>query len=154
MISSGSSAVSNRPLKKSSAAIRRLLVMIVAPRPEHGRRIVGVRIVVGERAADRAAMAHRRIADHAGELGQRRQRLLDRLRVRHLDVARRCAPITIERPFTSMPREPSIRPMIDERGRLRQPQLHRRQQRMAAGQELGLRSLASRLTACRTEVGR
>jgi hypothetical protein len=34
MISSGSSAVSNRPLKKSSAAIRRLLVMMVAPSPK------------------------------------------------------------------------------------------------------------------------
>ena len=68
MISSSSSAVSNRPLKKSSAAMRRLLVMMVAPSPRHAGRIIGVRIVVGDRAADRAAMAHRRIADQAGEM--------------------------------------------------------------------------------------
>ncbi len=68
MISSGSSAVSNRPLKNSSAAILRLEVMIGRAEAERRRRIVGVRIVVGDRAADGAAVAHRRIADHAGEL--------------------------------------------------------------------------------------
>ena len=72
MISPSSSAVANRPLKKSSAAILRLLVTIVAPsasrRPDSRRRIV-----VGDRAADGAAIAHVRIADELGELGTGRE---------------------------------------------------------------------------------
>jgi len=35
MISDGSSAVENMPVKKSSALMRRLLVMMVAPSPRH-----------------------------------------------------------------------------------------------------------------------
>ena len=60
MISSGASAVSNMPLKKSSAAILRLLVITVALSAEHRRRIIGGGIVVGDRAADGAAVAHLR----------------------------------------------------------------------------------------------
>ena len=63
MISSAASAVSYMPLKKSSAAIVRLLVRTVASSAEHRRRIVGGGIVVGERAADRAAVAHLPVAD-------------------------------------------------------------------------------------------
>ena len=88
MISSGSSAVSNRPLKNSSAAMRRLLVMMVAPRPRSAGRVVGVGIVVGDRAADGAAMADCGIADRAGEVGQGRDVLLDHRRVRDVDVRR------------------------------------------------------------------
>ena len=40
------------------------------------RRIVRGRIIVGDRAADGAAMAHRGIADQRGEIGQRGNRLL------------------------------------------------------------------------------
>ena len=44
---------------------------------QHGRRIIRGRIVVGERAADGALVAHRGIADQAGQFGQRRDRLAD-----------------------------------------------------------------------------
>ena len=54
---------------------------------ERGRRIVGGRIVVGERAADRAAVAHMRVADAAGELGERRDRALHDRALADLDVA-------------------------------------------------------------------
>ena len=54
---------------------------------EAGGRIIGVRIVIGDRAADGAAMAHRRIADHAGELGQHRDRLLHHRRSVHFVMA-------------------------------------------------------------------
>ena len=64
------------PLKKSSAAILRWLVCTVAFRPTHRGRVVGGRIVVGDRAADRAAVAHLRVADVLGELRERRDRLL------------------------------------------------------------------------------
>ena len=59
------------PVKKASAGIVRLLVVTVAAEPEHGCRIVRRRIVVGDRTADRAAIAHLRIADAAGQIRQR-----------------------------------------------------------------------------------
>ena len=46
---------------------------------QHGGRIIGGGIVVGERAADGAHLAHGRIADHAGKRGERRDGLLHRL---------------------------------------------------------------------------
>ena len=99
MISSGSSAVSNRPLKNSSATILRLVVTMVAPSAEAGGRIIRVGIVVGDRAADGAAVAHRRIADHRGELGERRDRLLHHRRMSRRRHGGSCAPITMLRPL-------------------------------------------------------
>ena len=139
MISSGSSAVSNRPLKKSSAAILRLLVMMVAPSAEHGGRIVGGGIVVGDRAADRAAVAHRRIADHAGELGERRDRLLHHRRIRDLGMARHRADRRASGPCSSMPDRPSTLAEVDEVGRLTRAAASSSGQRLAAGEELRLR---------------
>ena len=52
------------------------------------RRIIGGRIVIGDRAADRAAIAHRRIADALGERGQGGNRLMDRGAGRDLGMAR------------------------------------------------------------------
>ena len=58
-------------------------------RAERQRRggIVGGRIVVGERAADRAAVAHRGIADAAGERGERRDGGFDDRAVGDVGVA-------------------------------------------------------------------
>ncbi len=72
MISPLPSAVSNCPMKKPSAAMLRLLVTIVAPSACIGRRKIGSRVVVGDRSADRSALTHRRIADQAGEVRNRR----------------------------------------------------------------------------------
>ena len=54
--------------------------------PQHAGRIIGVGVVVGDRAADGAAMAHGGIPDLAGEVGQRRNILLHHRRGRDLDV--------------------------------------------------------------------
>ena len=72
IISPGCSAVSNRPVKKSSAAIVRWSVVTVAPRPSTAGRVVGRRVGVGERAADACPCCAPAVADAAGELGQRR----------------------------------------------------------------------------------
>ncbi len=87
MISAGSSAVENMPVKKSSASMLALVGDDGGAEPEAGGRIVGVRVVVGDRAADGAAVAHRRIADHAGELGDHRHGLLHHRRGVHVDMA-------------------------------------------------------------------
>ena len=139
MISPGSSAVSNRPLKKSSAAIARLLVMMVAPSAERGGRIIGGRVVVGDRAADGAAVAHRRIADHAGELGERRDSACCTTGALATSAWRVMAPIDerIGR-LGSMPARSVDPGEIDDRGGRGQPLLHRRQQRLAAGEQLGV----------------
>ena len=66
-ISSGASAVSRKPSKKSVAAISASTVRALrderAPEREHYCREVGCRIAVGDRAAQRAAVAHLRVAD-------------------------------------------------------------------------------------------
>ena len=111
--------------------------------PEAGRRIVGVRIVVGDRAADGAAMAHRRIADQAGELRERRQVLLHHRRVRDVDMPRHRADRRSSGPSARCRPVPSICDEIDDVVGDGQPQLHGRDQRMAAGEELRL------LDACR-----
>ena len=146
MISSGSSAVSNRPLKKSSARMRRLLVTMVAPSPRTRRRIVGVRIVVGDRAADGAAMAHRRIADQARELGERRDVLLDDRRGRDVDVAGEGA--DDQRAALHLDAgQPLDLGQVDDVLRPREAKLHGRDQRVSAGEELGL--LLTGQKACR-----
>ena len=76
MISPACSAVSYMPLKNSSAAILRLLRGDGRAQAERGRRIIGRRVVVGERAADRSHRAHLAVADHAGERGERGNRSL------------------------------------------------------------------------------
>src|ERR1043166_7557723 len=40
---------------------------------EAGGGVIGVRVVVGNRAAERAHVAHVRVADHFGQLGERRK---------------------------------------------------------------------------------
>ena len=73
----GPSAVSNRPLKKSSALTVRLPLvpgdLDLAAERQQARRQFGRRIGEGDRAAERAAVADRRMADmRHGERDQRR----------------------------------------------------------------------------------
>ena len=107
-------AVAIMPWKKSPAADR-------AARPstdhreariERGqhRRQVGRRIGVRDVAADRAAIAHRGIADMSGRLGQRRHSLAhQRDEASSACVVR--APIRSEPPTTAMPFSSAMRPM-------------------------------------------
>ena len=104
---------------------------------QRGRRVVGIGIVVGERAADRAAMAHRRIADHAGKLRQRRQRSPARPASSRPRRACVMAPMVSERPFISMPVKPSTFGRSTMLLRPGEPKLHRRDERVPAGEELG-----------------
>ena len=76
-----------------------------AERQRRGR-IVGGRIVVGQRAADGAHLAHGRIADRAGELGKRGNRLPDRRRGVDLGMGRGGAD---GRPRRQRRRCPSVR---------------------------------------------
>ena len=78
--SSGASAVSRKPVKKSSAAgISRSPPGPRAtkrrPQRQQRRRQVGRRVAVGDRAADRAPVAHLRVADLARDVGQQRHLL-------------------------------------------------------------------------------
>ena len=154
MISSSSSAVVNRPLKKSSAAMRRLLVMMVAPSPRQRGRIVGVRIVVGDRAADRAAMAHRRIADQAGEMRERRDVLLarpPRSRPRHAASWRRWR---ASGPGISMPVSPSTLRQVDECFGPARRSFMVGISVWPPARSFASSCLPSRLAACRTVAGR
>ena len=138
MISPSSSAVENMPVKKSSAAMRRLLVMIVAPEAEARRRIIGVRIVVGDRAANGAAIANLRIADRGRHRREPRQSLLKHRRIGRVGMTRHGA--DDDRAALLLDTAQALdQRQIDERRRLRQPLLHHRQERMSAGQQLGLR---------------
>ena len=73
-ISSGSIAVSKKPMKNSAAAISRRpagpWTTSVRIQRQHRRRQVGRRVGVGERAADRAAVADLRVADRPAACGE------------------------------------------------------------------------------------
>ena len=86
MISPSFSAVENMPVKNTSAAIRRPRRLHVRVQRQHRRRIIRRRIVVGDRTAERAAMAHGRIADPAGQTGERGDGRLDLVRRRDVGV--------------------------------------------------------------------
>ena len=86
MISPSSSAVVYRPTKKSSAASVRRVRVHRGAQAQHGCRLAGGGVVVGQAAADRAAVAHLAVADAAGQVGQRRDRRLHFVRGRHRRV--------------------------------------------------------------------
>ena len=73
-------------------------VWMVAPSASTAGRIAGRRVVVGERAADRAHVAHHRVADAAGELGERRHGALARRRSTATAACVAIAPIVTPSP--------------------------------------------------------
>ena len=106
MISSGSQRGLEQAREESVGRNLALVGDDVAPSAEHGGRIVRGRIVVGDRAADRAAIAHLRIADAAGE--RRRAREIAALTSAEAATSawRVIAPMV-----TTLPRRPRCRPV-------------------------------------------
>ena len=137
MISSLSSAVVNRPWKNSSGLQAALVGDDGGVEREHRGGIVRGRIVVGERAADGALVAHRGIADQACEFGQRRDRLADDGGGRDVGVAGGRA--DHQRAALHLDGiEPLDMGEVDQMRRAGKPLLHDRQQRVAAGDHLGV----------------
>ena len=107
-------AESKTPWKNSAAGTVRspsgpAIDELRAEREDHGRE-VGRRVAVGERAADRAAMAHLRIADQAGGVRDDRAVLLDQ-RVVRIALYRVSAPIASHSPASRTYESSSRRPM-------------------------------------------
>ncbi len=106
-----------------------------------GGGIIGGGIVVGDGAADGAAVAHMRIADELGHLGKSRNGLLhlggigDLRMFHHGADGDRVAGALDAAKLRDLAE-------IDQVGGACEPQLHGRQQRMPAGEELGVLGLA------------
>ena len=98
---------------------------------------VGRRIGVGDRAADRAAVAHLRIADLAGRVGEQRDVLGQHVGALDVHVPRQRPDGDVVAGVTDVGQvaQPAD---VDQHGRLGQPQPHQRQQAVPAGEELGL----------------
>ena len=107
------------------------------PKRQAGGRIIGGRVVVGHRSADGAAVAHMRIADIAGERGERRNALLHRHAARDLRMGRHRA----DEQGAALALEAlqfGDGAKVDHMGGRGQPLLHRRQQRVPSGKKLGV----------------
>jgi hypothetical protein len=101
------------------------------------RRIVGRGIVVGEGAADRAAVAHLRIADGLGQRGEGGERLLHVLRAGHLGMRRQRADRDLA--ALDLDTDQVLDPaQVDHFGRLGEALLQGRDQRHPAGHQLGV----------------
>ncbi len=114
----------------------RLQVQRRVERLDH-RRQVGAGVGVGEVAADGAAVAHLRIADLGRRLGHDRARLLEHVGRGELGVGGERADAHA-RSRALDAGELLDAADVDQVGGLRQPQLHHRQQAVAAGEELGV----------------
>ncbi len=104
---------------------------------EQRHRQVGGRVRVRERAADGAAVPDLGVADLRGRVGQDRRLRLQQRRSGDLGVPRRRADdhlVALE-PDARQLRHPGD---VDQHGRLGEPDLHHRQQRVAARQQLGV----------------
>ena len=139
--SSGASAVSRKPVKKSSAGISARpsgpRATRVRPEGEHDRGQVGRRVAVGDGAADRAPVPHLRVADLAGGVGQDRHLGAEQVARLEVAVAGEGADGDVVAGVADVGQV--VQPAdVDEHRRRGQPQLHQRQQRVAAGEQLGL----------------
>jgi hypothetical protein len=132
MISPSSSAVENRPLKKSSAAIERLLVLTVAPSETSA---------AGK--SDGAAISHGGVAEHGGEVGDRRDRLLHIGALHDVEIGR--GRLDGERVARGLDADQFLDPAeIDHIGWRCQPLFHHGDQRMTAGKVFRFRALRER----------
>ena len=156
--SSGCRSVSRKPWKKSVAAmVRRSLRSDRGEggaQGQAGRRQVRRRVAVGDRSADGAPVAHLGIADLPGDVGQQRHVTLQHLADLEVPVAGQGAddhPVAVLADVGQIGQPADV----DQHRRRRQAQLHQRQQRVAAGQQLGVFAVStSRPTASSTEVAR
>ena len=140
-ISSGPTADSKKPVKKSSAFTSRgpdgPAIDERHSQRECGGGQVGRRVGVHERAADRAAVADLPVADQAGDMRQQRNAVGEQRGVHDVGVTggRADGDVAVVLADVGQLRDAGD---VDEDGRVRQAQLHHRQQRMAAGEELGV----------------
>ena len=113
-ISSAESDVWRKSTNRSAAAIVRCppgpSTVTVAVEREEDRRQVAVRVGVGDRPADRAAVSHLRVADPGRGLGQTGQPRRDDIRRGHLAWVV-SAPIVIASGVSVMPRSDAIPPI-------------------------------------------
>ena len=109
----------------------------IQDRRAHRGQVLG-RVGLAERAADRPAVAHHRVGDHALGVGEdrvREQRRLEQVPVTgHRADPQLCA---VEGDVAQLVRE---RIDVDQVLRLSEPQLHHRQQAVPAREQPGLRS--------------
>ena len=107
-----------------------------AEQDQHGRQ-VGARVGVGDVAADRAAVADLRVADVAGRFGQHRTVGREHVGRRDVGVGRQRA--DADRAVRLGDALQFVEPAdVDDDGRLREAQLHHRDQAVAAGHQLGV----------------
>ena len=101
---------------------------------EHRGGIARGRIVVGDRAAERAHVAHLAVADALGERGQRRDASAFTSGDDATSAWRVIAPIDEVLAFLADALQLRHAGEVDQRARLRQAQLHRRDEALAAGE--------------------
>ena len=103
---------------------------------QQGAWVAGGRVIVGDRAADRAHCPHLLVADMGGQVGQRRDRCLDFGAVGHIEVAGHRSDhqgIAVAADAAQF----LDRAEVGKLSWIRQAQLHRGEQRLAAGQQRG-----------------
>ena len=104
---------------------------------QHSRRIIRCRIVIGNRAANGAAVANGRIADTTGECGERRNGLANDSRGSDIGVAGHGADNDVATLHFDARQTVSLA-KIDKGGWRSKALLHGWKQSLAAGQHLGV----------------
>ena len=104
---------------------------------ERGRGEIGRRVGVRDRATERATVAHLRVADVASGVSQQRHVLLEEVGRLDVHVARHRTDRDLVALLADV-RQIGESSDVDQHARLRESQLHHRQQAVAAGDELGL----------------
>ena len=98
---------------------------------------VARRVAVGDRATDRAAVTHLRIADVAGRMGEQRHVLGEHRALLDVHVPRHRADRDVVAGVADV-RQVGQPADVDQHARLGEPQLHERQQAVPTGDELGV----------------
>ena len=132
--SPSSSAVSNKPVKKAVARDLARVGDDGRPQADDCRRVVCRRIVVGDGPPDGAPVAHLRVADAVRQMCEGRDRSANVGGAGNVSMGRQRTDddgvaLDLDRPQGVDPGD------VDEVGGLRQPLLHGRQDRVAAGRD-------------------